>query len=393
MANKKDARYWEQRAERTAERGYLEGDALADQLKSAYQLIADDLSKEVESFYSKYAVEGAVDYGEALKPLTPKELGAFRRKVSEFIKNSLGKVDFRWFRRLQTYAQQKKVARLESLLVQAQHQVEIIAVAQQTGMTAHLANTYQAAYYRSMYDVQAGANVATTFAKLDTRSINTAVARGWDGSNYSSRTWANRDKLVNELRTLMPRAIAQGKSVQSSAGVLSKIMNTAKNVAERLIRTETANILQESTFESYTESGVVGKYRNLATLDKKTSDICKEMDGTEFDLADKEVGITAPPFHVNCRTTTVVVFEDFKAPDEKRIARDKDGNNILVDADTTYPQWANMMDVKPAETNTVIPPDDRAIPTPETASKADIEKAQKVRAQLERFKSKQLGGE
>lgn len=90
--------------------------------------------------------------------------------------------------------------------------------------------------------------------------------------------------------------------------------------------------------DSYKESGVVDQYEILATLDGITSDVCREMDGKVFKLSEQEVGVTYPPFHVNCRTTTVPYFDDEDDVGE-RIARDEDGQAYYVPGDMTYEQW------------------------------------------------------
>ena len=87
----------------------------------------------------------------------------------------------------------------------------------------------------------------------------------------------------------------------------------------------------------------IERYQILATLDNRTSDICQEMDGQIFSLSEKEEGINYPPFHPNCRTTTIPYFEPDEI-DEKygigtRLAKDEDGNYYKVPADTTYESW------------------------------------------------------
>ena len=64
------------------------------------------------------------------------------------------------------------------------------------------------------------------------------------------------------------------------------------------------------------------------------------MDGKIFEVSKKEVGINDPPFHPNCRTTTIPYFE----PDEydidiERIAKDNKGKNYYVPGNLTYKQW------------------------------------------------------
>lgn len=85
----------------------------------------------------------------------------------------------------------------------------------------------------------------------------------------------------------------------------------------------------------------VEKYEIVATLDNKTSHICQEMDGKVFDMKDYEPGITAPPFHVFCRSTTAPYFDDEEAYGE-RVARDHAGNVYYVPSDMTYGEWKEL---------------------------------------------------
>lgn len=52
------------------------------------------------------------------------------------------------------------------------------------------------------------------------------------------------------------------------------------------------------------------KYEISAVIDAKTSEICREMDGKVFDMKNRRVGVTAPPFHPYCRTVTIPWFEE-----------------------------------------------------------------------------------
>ena len=50
----------------------------------------------------------------------------------------------------------------------------------------------------------------------------------------------------------------------------------------------------------------------LATLDSKTSEICRRLDGKVFDMKDFQAGVTATPFHPYCRTTKAPHFDDWE---------------------------------------------------------------------------------
>jgi len=80
---------------------------------------------------------------------------------------------------------------------------------------------------------------------------------------------------------------------------------------------------------------ITKKYRYVATLDTRTSAICRALDGREFEYGKGP----KPPQHFNCRSTTVAVI-DYKGlgfdppPLGKRSAQ-----GGLVPADQSYGQW------------------------------------------------------
>lgn len=102
--------------------------------------------------------------------------------------------------------------------------------------------------------------------------------------------------------------------------------------------TEEAFFSSAAQKDCFTELDVE-KYEIVATLDSHTSDICQDMDGKVFPMSQWEVGVTAPPFHVWCRTTTAPAFEDEFDSIGERAARGEDGKTYYVPADMTYKEW------------------------------------------------------
>ena len=92
----------------------------------------------------------------------------------------------------------------------------------------------------------------------------------------------------------------------------------------------------------------VDEYEILATLDNRTSEICRHMDGKVFKTSDLQVGINHPPFHCRCRTTSVPYFDEF-TKDETRAARDENGKYYTVPADMKYPEWKSKYVDEPKE--------------------------------------------
>ena len=129
-----------------------------------------------------------------------------------------------------------------------------------------------------------------------------------------------------------------GENPDKAISMLSRTMNGDKARAGRIIMTESAYFTELANKDSYNELGVQ-QYEIIATLDSRTSEICQEMDGKVFDMSIFEPGVTAPPFHPNCRSTTAPYFEDDYDLIGERVARDENGNTYYVPADTTFKDW------------------------------------------------------
>ncbi len=82
----------------------------------------------------------------------------------------------------------------------------------------------------------------------------------------------------------------------------------------------------------------VEQYEICAVLDSKTSETCQHLDGKIFDKKDAKPGVTMPPFHCHCRTTTIPYIEGV-TDDGERVARDPaTGKSVRVE-NMTYEEW------------------------------------------------------
>ena len=103
--------------------------------------------------------------------------------------------------------------------------------------------------------------------------------------------------------------------------------------------TESAYFATQGQKECYKELEV-GEYEILGTLDSTTCRSCGSYDGKHFPTKDMQVGVNAPPFHPNCRCTTIPYFDDEFTQNEKRAATDENGNYIEV-GNMNYEEWKN----------------------------------------------------
>lgn len=316
---------------------HVKADIYVEQLSKEYDKAISSINRDIEAFYGRFAVNNQISFVDAQKTLDKGELKEFRMTLEEFTALAKDNADGRWTKILNNVYYKTRVSRLEALLIQIRQQAEMLAGSEHSGTTELLTDTYKEGYYRTLFEIQKGTGLGTTFAKIDDKALNQVLNAEWAGSNYSKRIWGDRDKLVREIQTNLTQAFIRGDSIDQVTNTIRDRFKVSKSNAVRLVRTESAFIAGEATYAGYKESGVVKQYQFLATLDSKTSTICRDMDNKVFNLSDKEVGINWPPLHSHCRSTTVPYFGD-EDPGE-RIAKDKDGSYYYVPDNMSYTDW------------------------------------------------------
>lgn len=138
--------------------------------------------------------------------------------------------------------------------------------------------------------------------------IENALNKRWVGRNWSDSIWSNKNKLYQKLKASIGSVIMNGDSKDKAVAAIKESMDVGFTEADRLVRTETMQLINSAQLKTYATGGIV-KYRYLAALDERTSTICQTLNGKEFLLKDAELGVNFPPMHPNCRSTIVPVIE------------------------------------------------------------------------------------
>jgi SPP1 gp7 family putative phage head morphogenesis protein len=136
---------------------------------------------------------------------------------------------------------------------------------------------------------------------------------------------------------------AAGLSVKQLLAAGGELTTVANNQVMALVRTsinQVANVASQQVYEA--NQDITKKYRYIATLDTKTSAICRALDGREFEYGKGPM----PPQHFNCRSTTVPIL------DYNQLGKDLGIENLepppsgkraasggMVPSDTTYGEW------------------------------------------------------
>lgn len=140
---------------------------------------------------------------------------------------------------------------------------------------------------------------------LNKRAIDNVIKYPWHGANYSDRIWNNKAELIASMKSELTNGIIQGKSIYQVASAMEERLNVGKNKTQRLVRTEYMHALNQGQIESYKAAGYT-KLRWSATMDSRTSEMCRERNGKEYPI-DQLPDI---PAHPNCRCTFIPVIDD-----------------------------------------------------------------------------------
>lgn len=324
----RNAEYWAERALNEAlmgERSVLEYE---NALLDAYRVALREIKKDLESFFSKYAKENKVTYAEARRRLVSSEMNEFKATVKMWLdyarQNGWNRVYIQYLEKL---LNMKYITRLEMLEADIRYQIELIENNKEKNIKDLMEINYLAAYYVRYHDFATGAEMSVRFDTIDAHTLAQAVAKKWDEGNYSTRVWNDRNRLVKSMATILPQSFSRGLNVNKLGDMLAKELNVSQNRGRTLARTEINNICNQADLAVYKAAGIK-KYQFVATLDLRTSEICRSMDNTVHEVSQARTGINFPPLHPNCRSTTVAYHEDLQ--DLERIAKDSEGKNIRV---------------------------------------------------------------
>ena len=331
--------YWQDRFIEEEERlNKIAGDEFRRQ-QLEYERAVVRINKDIEVWYNRIAKNNDVSLAEAKKLLNDKELKEFKWTLDEYIKHGKENgIDKNWNKELENASARVHIERLEAMKLQVRGEIEKLYNGRESGFESYLKNIYKDQYNRTAFQIAKGTGVGTNIYSLNDKLVNTVIKKPWapDGKNFSDRIWEDKDKLINTLHTEMTQAFIRGDSLEKLADKIAEKMKVSKANASRLVYTESAAYSSKARLKSFQDLGIE-KYEIVATLDNKTSEICQEMDRKVFDLKDYEIGVTANPFHVRCRTTTAPYFDETEG--ERAARNEVTGKTEYVPADMKYKDW------------------------------------------------------
>lgn len=331
--------YWKIRFEQLYEAQLSQEDEFLERIKDMYMEAISNIEKDITKWYMRLKINNDVSLRAAKMLLKNNELEEFKWTLKQYIKRAKENgIANDWTKQLENASAKFHISRLEAIKLQIQEHLEYLYGNYLDEMYEAMQDTYKDTYYKTAYELQTGFNMGFEVAQIDTKTLEKILAKPWavDELNFSDRIWKDKNKLINTLQNTLVQSLIRGTPQDKVVKEFAKKMNVSLSQAGRLIATETAYFATIGEFDNLNNLGVK-QYEILATLDRRTSDICRHLDGKMFNMSDFKTGITAPPFHCWCRSCIIPHTPKLKG--SKRVARNDEGKTYYIDGNMKYNDW------------------------------------------------------
>lgn len=331
--------YWQNRAVWQMYEEMQDAEATADDIAKIYLKSSRWLQLEMEGIFDRYKTKHKLSDIEARRLLESMDSATVQEMLHK-LKN--GESDQRkkdLLAELESPAYQFRISRLADLQRQIDAVMKNVYQHEQQVSTEFYEKLAENAYYRSIFEIQKRTGLAFSFSYIDSNQIDHVLSINWSGKHYSTRIWRNTEGIAQTLKEELLINLLTGRTERETAEMISEKFASGSMQARRLVRTESAFISGEITAKAYEECNLE-KYRFLATLDLRTSKVCRELDGEVFLVSKRMVGENYPPMHPWCRSTTIsIVDEETLGKLKRRAYNPKTGRTELVPATMTYGEW------------------------------------------------------
>ena len=211
---------------------------------------------------------------------------------------------------------------------------------------------FSESYYRSAWTLETGAEVSLGFTLLKPEAVEAAILNPYDRITWPERVKDNAHILNRQIREEITRGIIQGYSYDKTARAVKERLDVGASKAIRIVKTETHRAQSQGTqaaYEKAANQGLLFKRVWMATLDGRTRDRHRSLDGQKVDVdapfkygsmeAMYPGGFGIASMDINCRCTARAEIEGM-SPTLRRARDLSTGKNVVI-PNTTYQEWYN----------------------------------------------------
>jgi putative phage head morphogenesis protein, SPP1 gp7 family len=323
-----NAYYWERRALYNRASIIEDEEQYLNRLQIMYDRAQQSMQKELSTVYHKYAKENTMTLEQAMKALPKEAETSYKNDVMNYIR--VGRTQNPMFTH---YLKNQSIMHEHNVInkLSTEFRMHIADIDLQATGGKFLSKIYTDTYYKAQYQ-----NRSDDITGVSKNKIEQLLKQNWSGTgSFSEKIWGSQEKLAKALEEILLKGFASRDGWEQMSKALADKMSVSYNAAKRLILTESARMSNQALLDHYKETGVE-QIKYIATLDMRTSEICRAMDGQVFNIEDAVIGENVPPLHPYCRSVISPYYEDLDIP--KRVERDDDNHSNLTDY-KDYEQW------------------------------------------------------
>lgn len=293
----KSSDYWRKREEENLKASRKSEAEYEKAINDTYKYMLDQIQKEINGFYAKYARAEGITLSEAKRKVSKLDIEEYGRKAARYVKTK----DFskQANDEMRLYNATMKINRLE--LLKANIGLELVA-----GFDELQKYFEEKLTNRTMDEFKRQSGILGRTVQNNEKAAHAVVNASFKNATYSDRIWMYQGMLKAELDSLLKTGLIQGKHPTELARHLQKRFGVSAYNANRLMVTELARVQTEAQKQSFIRNGFA-QYTFLAI--GTACEACRALNEKHFDIDKMMPGENAPPMHPNCRCSVAAYMD------------------------------------------------------------------------------------
>ena len=312
--HKRQVEYWRNR-ETVQRRKYIhDEERYQKEIEQIYLNMMDEIQKEINGFYVRYAKKEGITIAEAKKRASKLDMEEYSRKAAKYVKEK--NFSDAANEEMRLYNMTMKVNRLEML--KARMGLELVS-----GFDELQKFFDEKLTDRTLEEFERQAGILGKSVLQNEKKAHAIVNASFHNAKFSDRIWMYQDMMKAELSKLLQQGLIRGKHPRDLARHLKKLFGVSQYNAERLMITELARVQSEAQKQSFERNGFE-YYEYIACGKGDVCNVCKALDGRHFKVKEMMPGENAPPMHPLCHCS-IAAWEDNEEYEEWLDFLDKGG--------------------------------------------------------------------
>lgn len=289
--------YWRRREEENLRANRKTEAEYEKAINDTYKYMLDQIQKEINGFYAKYARAEGITLSEAKRRVSKIDIEEYGRKAARYVKTK----DFskQANDEMRLYNATMKINRLE--LLKANIGLELVA-----GFDELQKYFEEKLTNRTMDEFKRQSGILGRTVQNNEKAAHAIVNASFKNATYSDHIWMYQGMLKAELDSLLKTGLIQGKHPTELARHLQKRFGVSAYNANRLMTTELARVQTEAQKQSFIRNGFT-QYTFLAI--GTACEACRALNEKHFDIDKMMPGENAPPMHPNCRCSVAAYMD------------------------------------------------------------------------------------